>query len=210
MNTCWSELSPLPAVESGLIQHLSILKTVVTACKWHQTSKIITFYVCVSTVPTSVISLPLFPPPNISPPSPNHPQPTQEATAKLVGTRGDSPAGGGVEREGGVGGFSTKCPWVIEIINSAANDSSPWHWKTLSASLGARHRRWGRFPTHFSRGRWNTEHSPNMSQALGKKRRTFVSPPQREFWGCCANPTATKWPQMTLKHELGLRIWHNM
>lgn len=71
-------------------------KNAPASCKWHPTPKILTFHVGVSTVPTSVISLPPLPPPNIFPT-----QPTQEATAKLVGTCGDSPAGGGVAREGG-------------------------------------------------------------------------------------------------------------
>ena len=38
---------------------------------------------------------------------------------------------------GGNGQLTAIWPWVIEIINSTANDSSPWHWMLLSTSLGA-------------------------------------------------------------------------
>lgn len=110
-----------------------------------------------------------------------------------------SPSGRGAwGGKAGGGGFSTTCPWVIEIINSAANDSSPWRRKTLSASLGALHRRWGRFPTHFSRHGTLTERESNIME----KATQFRFPPWGNSGGCCANPTATKWPRVTLKHKL--------
>lgn len=69
-------------------------------------------------------------------------------------------------------------PWVIEIINSMANDSSPWHWMLLSTSLGSTDQ--GRcqcqryFPAHFSDVERNSEHPSDMTQTFWKTSEVFL------------------------------------